>query len=139
MEPDYIPEDRIDSIEDLKSEKIMDRVDGKIIGIGPLARQACGRSVEFTDAVLGSVQLQAMACTTEAVGQDDVRARIDEAPVVRAHVVRLIDVPQLRRLARLQAKFEQVGPGPAVGEEHRFLGEQSLQRPGHRIGSPGLV
>lgn len=33
--PDSIPEDRISSIEDLKSEEIRDRLDGKIIGIGP--------------------------------------------------------------------------------------------------------
>jgi len=33
--PDYVPEGQLDSIEDLKSEEVMEKLDGKIIGIGP--------------------------------------------------------------------------------------------------------
>ncbi|WP_200371936.1 glycine betaine ABC transporter substrate-binding protein [Rhodovibrio salinarum] len=33
--PDYVPEDQLGSIEDLKSEEIREKLDGKIIGIGP--------------------------------------------------------------------------------------------------------
>ncbi|RDD63036.1 glycine betaine ABC transporter substrate-binding protein [Ferruginivarius sediminum] len=33
--PDYVPEDQLDSIEDLMSEEVMEKLDGKIIGIGP--------------------------------------------------------------------------------------------------------
>ncbi len=33
--PDYIPEDELGSIEDLKNEEIKEKLDGKIIGIGP--------------------------------------------------------------------------------------------------------
>ncbi|MDZ7809463.1 MAG: glycine betaine ABC transporter substrate-binding protein [Arhodomonas sp.] len=33
--PDYVPEDAINSIEDLKSEEIRDRLDGTIVGIDP--------------------------------------------------------------------------------------------------------
>ena len=33
--PDYVPEGKLDSIEDLKSEEVMEKLDGKIIGIGP--------------------------------------------------------------------------------------------------------
>ena len=33
--PDYIPEDQLSSIEDLKSEEIQDKLDGQITGIGP--------------------------------------------------------------------------------------------------------
>lgn len=32
--PDYIPEDEIDSIEDLKSERVREKLDGKVVGIG---------------------------------------------------------------------------------------------------------
>lgn len=32
--PNYIPKDKISSIEDLKSEEIMEKLDGKIVGIG---------------------------------------------------------------------------------------------------------
>ena len=33
--PDYVPEDQLSSIEDLKSEEIREKLDGEIIGIGP--------------------------------------------------------------------------------------------------------
>ena len=33
--PDYVPEDQLNSIEDLKSEEVMEKLDGKIIGIDP--------------------------------------------------------------------------------------------------------
>ncbi len=33
--PDYVPEDAINSIEDLKSDEVREKLDGKIIGIGP--------------------------------------------------------------------------------------------------------
>ncbi len=33
--PDYVPEDTLNSIEDLKSEEVMEMLDGEVIGIGP--------------------------------------------------------------------------------------------------------
>lgn len=33
--PSYVPEDQLNSIEDLKSEEVMERLDGKIVGINP--------------------------------------------------------------------------------------------------------
>lgn len=33
--PSYVPEDQLSSIEDLKSEEVMERLDGKIVGINP--------------------------------------------------------------------------------------------------------
>jgi len=33
--PDYVPEGKLDSIQDLKSDEIREKLDGKIIGIGP--------------------------------------------------------------------------------------------------------
>lgn len=33
--PDYVPADRLDSIEDLKSEEVRERLEGRIIGIDP--------------------------------------------------------------------------------------------------------
>ena len=33
--PDYVPKDKLSSIEDLKNEDVMEMLDGKIIGIGP--------------------------------------------------------------------------------------------------------
>ncbi|MBK1669043.1 glycine/betaine ABC transporter substrate-binding protein [Rhodovibrio sodomensis] len=33
--PDYVPEDQLSSIQDLKSEEIREKLDGQIIGIGP--------------------------------------------------------------------------------------------------------
>lgn len=33
--PSYVPRDQLDSIEDLKSDAVRDKLDGKIVGIGP--------------------------------------------------------------------------------------------------------
>jgi len=33
--PDYVPEGKLDSIQDLKSDEVREKLDGKIIGIGP--------------------------------------------------------------------------------------------------------
>jgi hypothetical protein len=46
-------------------------------------------------AALQLVQRQAEAVRAEAVGEDDVRARVDEPLVDGAHIGRLLDIPEL--------------------------------------------
>ena len=59
-----------------------------------------------------------MAVAPEAVRQDDVGSGIDETLVKRAHLVWLVDVPQLRWLACFEPHFEIVGAGRTIGEQN---------------------
>ena len=49
------------------------------------------------------------------------RAGIDETLVQLADIVRLFQVPHVRRIARGQAHVEQIGPGRAIGEQNGAL------------------
>ena len=79
---------------------------------------SAARLVELEHAVLGVVQLQPVPVAAERVREDDVGARVDERPVQLLHPFGMVDVPELGRLARLEAHLEVVRAGRAVGEQH---------------------
>ena len=93
-----------------------------------LAREARRRPVELGDPLLRMVQRQAPAVGAEAVGQQDVAAGLDEAPMDGAHLVRPLDVPELRRAAALEAALEQARAHRTVGEDHASFAEQAGER-----------
>jgi hypothetical protein len=93
-----------------------------------LAGQARGGRVELGHPLGCAVQLQAVAGAAEGVGQNDVRAGVDEGAVLAAHLVGLVDVPQLGRVTGGQPGREEVGPGGAVGEQPGPLGEHLLEQ-----------
>ena len=74
---------------------------------------------------LGLVELQAVARPAEGIGQDDVRAGIDEGALQIGDALRMIGVPQLRRIPRLQAALEQIAAGRPVREQPRPLAPSS--------------
>ena len=49
---------------------------------------------------------------------------IDEGALQFGDALRMIGIPQLGRIARLQATFEQIAAGRAVGEQPRSFGQQ---------------
>ena len=93
--------------------------------VGDAAGDAGGQLVQLGDAVLGLVQLQAIARAAEAIGEDDVGAGRDHGAVQRLDAVDVIDVPQLGRVAGEQAHVEQVGAGGAIGQQEGPLREQA--------------
>ena len=95
------------------------------LGVGDAAGDAGGQLVQLGDAVLGLVQLQAIARAAEAVGEDDVGAGRDHGAVQGLDAVDMLDVPQLRRVAGEQAHVEQVGAGGAIGQQVGPLREQA--------------
>ena len=93
-----------------------------------LAGKPRGRPVQLGDACLGAVQRKPHAIGAKAVGQQQIAAGVDEALVDRAHLVRPLEVPKLRRAAALEAAREQAGAHRAVGQQHALGGEQAGER-----------
>ena len=54
---------------------------------------------QLVDPILGAMQLQALAVAAERVGQDDVGDGVDELLMEGAHLLRMIGVPELGRIA----------------------------------------
>jgi hypothetical protein len=96
-----------------------------------LTRQPGRGAVELGDPVLGPVQLEPVAGAAEGVGQDDVRAGFQKAAVQLEDALRVVDVPQLGRVAGLEPHGEVVGPRRAVGEQPGACFEQACQTVGH--------
>ena len=94
--------------------------------------QLGGGLVDLEDLVLGAVQLQPVGGAAEGVGEDDVRAGVDEGAVVAHHIVRALQVPELRRVAVLQAHGEEVGAGCTVGQQPGAGFQQVGQAVGHK-------
>ena len=92
---------------------------------------SAARLASSYDAALGLVQLEAMAVAAEGVGEDDVGAGIDELLMQRAHLVGLIDVPELRRVACTEPAFEVVGARRPVGQQRAAGGQQFRKRSSH--------
>src|SRR5579863_850533 len=92
-----------------------------------LARDFGGATIEFAHAILQRMQHEPAAIGAEAVGQDDVGARIDEIAMERGHAIRMGLVPQFRALAGGKAHGEKVRPRSAVGEERPARGEHFVQ------------
>ena len=74
------------------------------------------------------MQREAAAISAKAVGQDDVRAGVDESLMQRPDAVGMSVVPQLRALAGGQAHREQVRSGRAVGEQRTAFGQKLCSR-----------
>ncbi len=70
------------------------------------------------------MKLQPVARPAEGVRQDDVRPGVDEGALQIADAPRMIGIPQLGGISRLQPAFEQIAARRAVGEEPRPLGQQ---------------
>ncbi len=96
-----------------------DRAAGRV---RDLARQRHAGGVDLAHPALGAVQLQPAGIAAERVGQEDVAARLDRAAVEAADVVRLVEVPELGRLARGEAHVEEVGAGGAIGHQPVAVG-----------------
>jgi hypothetical protein len=87
--------------------------------------------VQLRHTVLRAVQRHPVAVAAEGVGQDDVGPGLGHAAVKRRDPVRMIDIPQLRRIAGHQPCLEQVGARGAVGHEIFPLGQQGVQKVAH--------
>ena len=61
--------------------------------------ELCRGAVELAHAVLGLVQLETVARTTEGIGEDDVRSGVYEALVQQLDAVGVVDIPELRCIA----------------------------------------
>ena len=100
-------------------------------GVRDLARELGRAAIELEDAAFGAVQLQAVTIAAERVGEDEVGTGVDERAVELLHPLGVLDVPELRRLARLEAHREVVGAGRAVGQEHPAGCEKGVERAAH--------
>ncbi len=100
--------------------------------VGDAAGNPRRRLVQFRDARFRPVQREPVTVAAEAVGENDVGARVDETAMQRGDPVGVRDVPQLRRVARDESLGEQVAARGAVGEEPRSGGQQSGEAIGHR-------
>ena len=93
-------------------------------GVGDLAGHLGGPLGQLVHPTLGPVQLETMTIAAERVGQDDVGAGVDELLVQRAHLVGMVDVPELGRVAGTEAPFEVVRACRAVGKQGAPGGQQ---------------
>ena len=64
-----------------------------------------------------------MPSAAEGIREDDVRASFDEGAVQVGDALWMLDVPQFRRVARLQAAIEQIAAGGAVSQQPIALGQ----------------
>ena len=99
--------------------------------VGDRPGKARRGAVQGADLRLRAMQAEAETIGAEAVGQNEIRAGVDEALVHRAHALRLLQVPQLGRCAGLEAEREQAGAHGAVGDHHGLAREQGAERIGH--------
>jgi len=84
--------------------------------VGDLSRQL-GRALgQLSNPGLCSVGREPVSVTSERVRQDDVGAGIHKAAVQVLHLLRVVHVPQLRRVIRPEPHPEVVRGGRAVGE-----------------------
>ena len=96
-------------------------------GIGDAPGDPGRLAIVFAHLVLLLVQLQAIGAAPEAVGEDDVRSRLDHAAVKRLDALGMLEVPELGRIAAHEAHGEEVGAGGAVREKEGALGQKLLQ------------
>ena len=100
--------------------------------VGYLAGDRRCRLGQLEHSVLDAVQPEPVAIAAERIGEDDVGAGVDEALVEPGDDLRAVDVPELRRLARLQAQLEVVRPSRPVGKDNLASGQQVGQRAAHK-------
>ena len=77
------------------------------------------------------MKLEAVTSAAERVRQDDVRAGLDEGALELRNALRMIYVPELRRIARLQAAIEQIAAGRSVGQQPGTRRKKRCQTVGH--------
>jgi hypothetical protein len=73
--------------------------------------------VQFRHPVSRLVKLQTVPGAAEGVGQDDVGSCFHECTLQLRDPIGMIGVPKFGCVTRLQAAFEQVAAGRAVGEQ----------------------
>ena len=96
-----------------------------------LAQNRCGGDVQFSHSILRLVQHQAIAGAAEAVGQDQIRAHVDEGLVVLRDSLWIVDEPQFRSVATLQSHSEKARASGAVGQHYVLFGEHFFKWIGH--------
>jgi hypothetical protein len=101
--------------------------------VGRLPRHPCRRLVELADPGLGGMQLEPVGVAAEAVGQDDVGARLDELAMEVDHAIGVVDIPELGAVAGFEPAPEEPGAHAAIGQEHAALVEQRAEGVGHRV------
>ena len=65
-----------------------------------------------------------MPIAAEGVGQEDVGAGVDELLMQVPHLLGVVCVPELRRIAGTETTFEVVGPGCTVGQQNAAVRQQ---------------
>src|SRR6266545_1097024 len=91
-----------------------------------------GGHVDLAHPLLSIMKLEPVAAAAKGVGENNVGAGRDETAMERAHAVRMLEIPQLRRIAGDQPHLEIIGSGGTVGEEPWAAGEGiSKARCGH--------
>ena len=89
------------------------------------------RFVDFHHTVAEAVQREPVPIGAEGVGENDVGARVDHAPVDRGDLPRIVEVPALAAGAAVQPEGEQVRAHGAVREEP-FASRQECSQWMHR-------
>ena len=93
-------------------------------GVGHLAGQFGSSPGQLVDASLGAVELEPMTIAAERVGEDDVGPGVDELLVKGEHLLGMVGVPELGRVARTEPTLEVVRTGGSVGEQRAPGGQQ---------------
>jgi hypothetical protein len=75
------------------------------------------------------MQHQPAPIAAKTIGQDNVGARIDKAPMKRVNAIGVGDIPEFGAVARRQAHFKEVGARGAVGQKGAAFGKQSFEHP----------
>ncbi len=101
--------------------------------VGHFTGDARAGDVELSGALLEMVQRETDAIRAEGVGQQNVRAGVDEALVDALHRVRTLDVPRRAVVALAQAEQEKIRAHRAVGDDDVLFFQQPAQQIAHRV------
>ena len=112
-----------------------------ISAVGNLACELGGDQRQFANSPLGLMQLETLRRSTKTVGENNVGTGVDEALKQTLHTVRMIEVPEFRRLARGEPHLEVVRSRGPVGEKSSAGSEKVSESRTHaphsrRSGSP---
>ena len=95
--------------------------------VGHVAGKACTGDIQLMHAPFGLMQHQAAGIAAKCIGEDNVRTRINKILMQTLNFRGLIDIPQFRRIARLQATLKQIGAGGTIGEQEGLFIQEFLQ------------
>ena len=96
------------------------------------AQQDGGGPVQLVDAILVAREAEPEAIAAEGVGEQDAGTGVEVAAMDAAHDVRVGQVPDLRRIAELEAGLEEHRAHRAVGEDGATAVEERRESVGHR-------